>query len=137
MSERSKDWLKQAERDLSHAKHSHENKYYEWTCFSAQQAAGKAIKSVYEKYNKVVKSHPIVGLLEGIKEFNFSEEFYNCGRILTRYYIEAKYPNGFPEGAPADYFDEKLSQEAIDAAEKILKWCRDMVEIEKGVVVSS
>lgn len=127
MAERSKDWLKPAERDLLHAIHSHENKDYEWACFSAQQSAEKALKAVYEKLNQSVRGHSIVGLLEGLKEFNFPKEFYNYARILTRYYIESRYPNGFPEGAPADYFDENLSQEAINAGKKILEWCRSSI----------
>lgn len=127
MPERSKDWLRQAERDLIHAIHSHESKDYEWACFSAQQTAEKALKAVYEKLNKSVRGHSIVGLLEGLRELNFPEEFYSYGRTLTRYYVETRYPNGFPEGAPADYFDENLSGEAIDAAKRIFEWCRDII----------
>ncbi|MCS7231642.1 MAG: HEPN domain-containing protein [Elusimicrobiota bacterium] len=131
MVQRSKDWLRQAERDLLHAKNAHKDKDYEWSCFAAQQASEKALKAVYEKNNKSVKGHSIVGLLEGLKKFKFPKEFYTYAKILSRYYIETRYPNGFPEGAPADYFDEKLSKEAIDAAEKILKWCRGIVSRKK------
>lgn len=46
---------------------------------------------------------------------------------MSRYYIETRYPNGFPEGAPSDYFDEDIAKEAIDAAEAILAWCRDII----------
>ncbi len=35
------------------------------------------------------------------------------------------HPNGFPEGAPFEYFDREMAREAIDAAEAILRWCRD------------
>lgn len=125
MSERSGDWLRQAERDLSHAKHAQEDKDYEWVCFSAQQATEKALKAVYERLNKTARGHSIVGLLEGLKDMQISKELYSYARILSRYYIETRYLNGFPEGAPLDYFDEKLGREAIDAAEQILRWCRD------------
>ncbi|GEM_PF-7032928 len=42
------------------------------------------------------------------------------GRILTRYCIEVRHPNGFPEGVPFEYFDEGIAWEAIGAAEAVL-----------------
>lgn len=47
MADRSKDWLKQALRDLEHAKSSMENEYYEWACFASHQAAEKAVKALH------------------------------------------------------------------------------------------
>jgi HEPN domain-containing protein len=54
-----------------------------------------------------------------------SEELLHDARVLDRYYIEARYLNGFPAGAPLDYFDRALSEEAIDAADAIVRHCRD------------
>jgi len=126
MPRRSGDWFRQAESDLQHAKHALENGDYEWSCFAAQQAAEKAIKAIYEKSGKSTRGHSILGLLKGIEsEFNIPEVFYSYARVLSRYYIEARYPNGFPEGAPVDYFDEKIAGEAVSAAEEILGWCRN------------
>jgi len=45
MPRRTKDWLRQAERDLAHSKADLKGRYYEWVCFSAQQAAEKALKA--------------------------------------------------------------------------------------------
>jgi len=39
MSERSLDWLRQAEKDLEKAKLDIDWCFYEWACFTAQQAA--------------------------------------------------------------------------------------------------
>ncbi|KUK22346.1 MAG: HEPN domain protein, partial [Thermotoga petrophila] len=44
--ERSKDWLDAAKDDLEHAKHDLEHGFYNWACFSSQQAAEKAVKAV-------------------------------------------------------------------------------------------
>jgi len=44
---RAADWLRQALRDLEHAKRSVELGDYEWACFAAQQAAEKAVKALY------------------------------------------------------------------------------------------
>lgn len=128
MPERSADWLKQAEKDLIHAESSLNNGDYEWSCFAAQQAAEKGLKAAYEKINLSVKGHSILGLLRGLSTYQeVSEDLYSLARILSRYYIETRYPNGFPEGAPLDYFDLDLAKEAINAAEKILRWCRDII----------
>jgi HEPN domain-containing protein len=43
MSHRWKDWLAQAERDLEHVQMDIEKGFYEWACFSAEQAAEKAL----------------------------------------------------------------------------------------------
>ncbi|MGQ9839523.1 MAG: HEPN domain-containing protein [Anaerolineae bacterium] len=48
MAQRSADWLRQAQRDLEHARHDASDGYYEWGCFSAQQAAEKAVKALYQ-----------------------------------------------------------------------------------------
>lgn len=128
MPERSLDWLKQAERDILHAKNSLNDGDYEWACFASQQAAEKVLKAVYEKNNLSVKGHSIVGLLRGLNSYQtIPEDLYALARILSRYYIETRYPNGFPEGAPVDYFDAGLAKEAIDAAEKIFGWCRNII----------
>ena len=49
MATREEDWLRQAKRDLEHARHALEDRDYEWSCFAAQQAAVKAVKALYQK----------------------------------------------------------------------------------------
>ncbi len=44
---RGRDRLKQALRDLEHARKSIDLRDYDWACFSSQQAAEKALKAVY------------------------------------------------------------------------------------------
>ena len=66
MSERSKDWLAQAERDLSNAEYESNGRFYEWACFSAQQAAEEAVKAVYQKKGGAAWGHSITVLLKGL-----------------------------------------------------------------------
>ena len=47
MPDRSRDWLAQAKRDLNHAVHACKDEDFEWSCFSAQQGAEKAVKAVF------------------------------------------------------------------------------------------
>jgi HEPN domain-containing protein len=41
------DWLRQAEKDILHAKESIKIEHFEWSVLAAQQGAEKAIKSLY------------------------------------------------------------------------------------------
>jgi hypothetical protein len=47
MPSRYKDWLRQAQRDISHAQNALEDGDYDWACFAAQQAAEKAVKALF------------------------------------------------------------------------------------------
>lgn len=128
MPERSRDWLTQAIRDLKKAYLDLEHGFYEWACFTAQQAAEKAVKALYYATNRDVRGHSIARMLSNAREFfDVPEELIHRGRILDRYYIEARYPNGFPEGYPAEYFDRDIAKEAVDAAEEIIRFVENTI----------
>jgi HEPN domain-containing protein len=42
--------------------------------------------------------------------------------VLDRYYIPTRYPNGFPAGAPMDYYDQPTAEEAVRLAGSILEF---------------
>ena len=118
--DRSRDWIRQARRDLERAHLDVKTKYYEWACFTSQQSAEKAVKAVYQALNNSVRGHSVVKMLQGLEEqFDIPGDITHNARVLDRYYIESRYPNGFPEGSPFDYFDEKIAKEAHNAASKI------------------
>jgi len=52
-------------------------------------------------------------------------------KILDKYYIPARYPNGFVTGAPTDYFTEKEAGEAIVYADQIIGFCKDLLSRTK------
>ena len=126
--DRSADWLKQAERDIEKANLDIEYSFYEWACFTSQQSAEKAVKALFQKLNMTVRGHSIVKMLEGLKNFiEVPDNIFHVARILDRYYIEGRYPNGFPAGSPSDYFDEKIAKEAHDSAKEIFGFCKDHI----------
>jgi HEPN domain-containing protein len=119
--------MEQAERDMERARLDLQHGYFEWACFVCQQSAEKAVKAAHLAERQSVRGHGILGLLEALlKNENASEaeRLRHAARVLDRYYITARYPNGFPFGKPADYFDSELAMEAISAAENILRFCR-------------
>jgi len=48
------DWLEQAERDLQKAEIDLRYEYWEWACFTTQQAAEKAVKAMLMKLGNSV-----------------------------------------------------------------------------------
>ena len=65
---------------------------------------------------------PMLGRLEGVA---VPEPAVLNAQLLDAYYIQTRYPNGFPEGKPADYFNRKKAAEAVDAAAEIIRFCKD------------
>lgn len=47
--ERSDDWMEEAKGDPEYAKSDMEHGFYNWACFSAQQASEKAVKAIFQK----------------------------------------------------------------------------------------
>lgn len=126
MANRAFDWFLQAKRDYEKATLDWKHGFYEWCCFTAQQAGEKAIEALYYKNNQSVRGHSLVRMLEGLaSQVAVPEELYHYARILDRYYREARYPNGFPEGSPFEFFDETIAKEALYAARAILEFCEN------------
>ena len=69
MVSRARDWLRQALRDLEHARRSLEMGDYEWACFASQQAAEKAVKALYQHIGVevwVTRFHACLGIFQMI-----------------------------------------------------------------------
>ena len=123
--ERSRDWFRQAERDLQHARNSMAGAEYEWACFASQQAAEKALKAFYQALAGEGWGHSISVLLEGLSEkLTIPEELRRAGKRLDRMYIPTRYPNGFDQGIPADYFMIEDAENAIKECNAILEFVR-------------
>jgi len=125
MSNRHADWLRQAEADLRHARNAHEDGDYEWSCFAAQQAAEKAVKSVIQSRGGEAWGHSVTVLVgELAQRVDVPDALADAGRRLDKHYIPTRYPNGFDQGAPTDYYTEPEAQAAIEDAESVLEFCR-------------
>lgn len=93
-----------------------------------QQAAEKAIKALYERLGGEAWGHSLFNLLKGLKEkMDIPEEIMKAGKFLDRFYVPARYPNGWQAGIPADYYSEEDSKSAINSAEKILWFCKNIL----------
>jgi HEPN domain-containing protein len=107
MANRHRDWLRQAEADLRHARHALDDGDYDWACFAAQQSAEKAVKGTI-----------LLGSLADRTEV--PGELLDAGRRLDKHYIPTRYPNGFDAGAPTDYYTREEAEAAVRDADAIL-----------------
>jgi HEPN domain-containing protein len=128
MSNRSADWLAQAERDLQHAGKDAVDRYCEHACFGAQQAAEKAVKAVYLSRKAEGWGHRVGLLLEELKTVGIESpaSLVDDAKLLDQYYVPARYPNGFESGSPKDFFTEEQARDAVRRATNIILWCADL-----------
>jgi HEPN domain-containing protein len=123
-----KDWYEQGKRDLERARIDVEHRFYEWACFTSQQAAEKGVKGLALKLGITIWGHSLTEIFKILSErIQVSEQLKDKGKLLDLYYIPPRYPNGFPSGKPADYFTEKQAIEAVDAADNIIRFCESLL----------
>lgn len=128
MVERSRDWLKQAKRDLAGAEHVFRGGFHEWACFLSQQASEKAVKAVFQSLGADALGHSVLSLMKKLpKKFLVTKEMIDMARELDRAYIPTRYPNAHPEGAPFEYYSEDDAKRLIDFAKTIIGFCEDIL----------
>lgn len=85
MGSRAGDWLRQAERDLEHARRDAEEGFFEWACFSTHQAAEKAVKALFQARHGEARGHSVMRLLQSLPgEEQRPEGLIEAGMRLDR-----------------------------------------------------
>ncbi len=129
--ERSKDWLDQAEWDLEHAKHDLEAGFYDWACFSAQQAAEKAVKAVIQRQGGEAWGHSVYELLLEIRgKFGFKfdvDSLLDKALELDKAYIPTRYPNAHPSLSPRRRYTKIEAERLISYADEIVNVCKSIL----------
>ncbi len=121
MPERSADWFRQAERDLAAARELRSGGFHEWSCFLAQQSAEKAVKAVFQKLGADAWGHSVLELLGQLPDTHrAAPAVLDAARLLDRFYIAARYPNGWAER-------DDDARQAIDRAQDVLRFCHDLL----------
>lgn len=87
----------------------------------AQQAAEKALKAfLYAEGEEHVFGHSVAELLKKAKTHEGDFEKVRKARILDKYYIPTRYPNGLPGGVPYEVFDEDDGKKAVGLASDVI-----------------
>jgi HEPN domain-containing protein len=126
--ERSADWMDQAEGDLEHARSDLKGGFYDWACFSSQQAAEKALKAVFQKLGAEAWGHSVADLLEELsKSRRIPEELMDLALELDKVYIPARYPNAHPSGSPRKRYTKNEAQRIVEYAARIVNFCKGLL----------
>jgi len=126
--ERSKDWFDEAQGDLEHALSDVQGEFYNWACFSAQQAAEKALKAVFQKMGAEAWGHSVADLLKELsKRHDVSEALLDASLELDKAYIPTRYPNAHPSGSPRTRYTRQEATRLIDHAKAIVELCSDLL----------
>lgn len=126
--ERSADWMDQAQGDLKHARSDVAGEFYDWACFSAQQAAEKAVKAVFQKMGAVVWGYSVADLLEELSSSHpVPEELRDGALDLDKAYIPARYSNAHPSGSPRRRYTRKEAERMVIHAEQIVQFCESLL----------
>jgi HEPN domain-containing protein len=112
------DWFRQARHKLESARWDIQGGFHEDACFSAEQAAELAARALLESQGRIELGHSVYQLLQTAG--GVPPDIVSAARVLDRYYIPIRYPNGFPAGAPMDSYDQPTAEEAVRLAETIL-----------------
>jgi HEPN domain-containing protein len=129
MANRATDWLRQADADLRHAGNARETGGYEWACFAAHQAAEKAVKAVFLARAMEAWGHTVTTLLTTLGESSrVPTHLIESAKSLDKHYIPTRYPNGFEQGAPTDFYTDAEAANAIERAAEIIEFCRSQMD---------
>jgi len=117
-----RDWLREAEADLKHAKDCLRLESYNWACFVAQQSAEKALKALIMVFSRrrPLHTHDLTKLYSEIKgRFKLPYEVTEYLGELSSYYTLARYPNAALT-SPSVGISKTQTERAIVVAEKLL-----------------
>ena len=123
------DWLNEARAELRAARDLLHGKHWSWCCFTCQQAAEKALKAVCAFYRTPQFGHNLNLLVEAVQSHTtVRTSIERASARLNRYYIPTRYPDAFPQGAPADQFFEDDARQALTDAEAVIGFAEACTE---------
>jgi len=120
--------LKEAQAELAAARDLLACGHWSWCCFTCQQAAEKAVKAICEHYRSSQSGHNLNTLLQEVAaQTSVPPTVRSAGARLNRFYIPARYPDAFPQGAPSEQFFEADAQSAVADAEEIYAFAEGII----------
>ena len=118
----------EAQGDLEHARSDEERGYYNWACFSAQQAAEKAVKAAFQKIGAEAWGHSIADLLQELSvRYPVPQELIDQGLELDKAYIPTRYPNAHPSGSPRNRYTKGEARRLVEYASEIVGFCEGLL----------
>jgi HEPN domain-containing protein len=101
-------------------------KYYASVFFS-EQAAEKALKTMYlERKRQVIFSHDLVELAE---QLGTPQNVSQAAAKLSPHYIITRYPNA-ANAVPAKLYDKASAQMHLKLSSEVLQWVKEELRLE-------
>jgi HEPN domain-containing protein len=126
--ERSADWMDQAQGDLEHARADLTHGFYDWACFSAQQAAEKAVKAVLHRLGLEAWGHSVADLLAELDTHHvIPSELQEAALELDKAYIASRYPDVHQSGSPRRRYTRREAERMVGYAGEIVRFCADLL----------
>lgn len=120
--------MDQALGDLEHARHDVAARFDDWACFSAQQAAEKALKGVLQRLGVEAWGHSVVDLLDEVATSQeVPQGLRDAALELDKAYIPTRYPNAHQSGSPRRRYTEVEAARLVDYAERIIRFCESLL----------
>jgi HEPN domain-containing protein len=122
-------WLLQAKEDLKWARRLAEQGGWHLACFLSQQVAEKALKGfLYFQGEEIVLGHSVNRLCAAATAYQ-SEFAQRAGswNILDSYYIPTRYPNGLPDGIPAEVYGQEAAFGAVALADEVVRYVEELL----------
>jgi HEPN domain-containing protein len=124
MGNRDRDWLDQAAHDLGHVRNASAAGDFDWACFTAHQAAEKAVKALCLHLGGEAWGHSVGRILKDLQEQRqVPAGLVDASLRLDKHYIPTRSPKGFDSGSPHAYYTREEAERAIDAAQHIFDFC--------------
>lgn len=121
---RSADWWDEALGDLAHAESDLQLGFYNWACFSAQQAAEKGVKALCQHLGAEAWGHSVYDLLDSLAaHLPIPDDLRDRALELDKAYIPTRYPDAHPAGAPRRLYTATEARRLLDHARAILEFC--------------
>lgn len=120
--------MDQAEGDLAHARSDLRRGFYDWACFSTQQATEKAVKAVLYRMGLEVWGYSVADLLEVLAERQeVPAGLREAALELDKAYIPTRYPDALPAGSPRRRYTRREARRLITHADAILRFCQGLL----------
>lgn len=114
--------------DLEHARSDRAHGFHNWACFSAQQAAEKAVKAVFQRMGAEAWGHSVADLLAQLgTRHGVPQALIDDALDLDKAYIPSRDPNAHPTGSPASRYTAEEARRHISHGETILAFCQGLL----------
>lgn len=122
-------WLEQGLKDFKAAQWSKQGEFYAQACFLCQQSGEKLLKGyLYGQGERLILGHSLLELLSKCQTYQASlHQIDPDCRLLDRFYIPTRYPNGLPAGIPQTHYILKDAEEGLTALKRIIEAVKPLI----------